>query len=181
MAHVRPGVTSGLAFDGFSHDSEDLGAQAELVPCSSGVAEVPLPVQTAPDWGAVAGADGILKATATVRPPVARVWDPPVWWEALSREENLPKAVREISATDLEGLGLCSFTPSRDPSWMRGRRGKKALAWFDPALTGPQIATAERLLFRMLDNQYGPPGPGGALVRPNFVCELPLSLKGVPF
>ena len=112
---------------------------------------------------------------------VDRVWDPPTWWEALSRIENLPKAIREISSADLEGLGLKPFTPSQQPAWMAGRPGRKPTAWFDPSLTNGSVTVADRLLFRILNSQYGYPHRDGHLERPNFVPTRPEPLKGVPF
>ena len=132
------------------------------------------------EWGAEAGADGVLKALPSSKTLLQRLWDPPVYWEALSRQENLPRAVVKMRDHDFRALGLVPFTPSRQPTWMVGRRGPKATAWYDPQMLGVRPDLAERLLFRILDNQYGIVGREGDLVRPNFVPELPLS-RYVPF
>jgi len=132
------------------------------------------------DWGAEAGLDGVLRTLPSTKSLLGRIWDPPVWWEALSKRENLPRAIEQMSDQDFRSLGLVPFTPSRDPSWMSGRRGPKAKAWYDPAMLGVRPDIAERLLFRILDNQYGFPRSHGGMDRPNFVPTLPKRLK-VPF
>lgn len=152
---------------------------AQCLPAGE-VARASLLLEADVDWGAEAGADGTLVALPSVKPMLRRVWDPPVHWEALSRDENLPRALVRLSHSDLRALGLVPFTPSRHPAWMVGRRGPKATAWYDPSMLGVRPDVAERLLFRILDNQYGVPGPEGGLVRPRFVPDLPPSMR-VPF
>ena len=152
-----------------------------MLPCFDAAAGTRASTVVAPSWGVRIGPDGSPSVAPDGRSLVDRVWDPPTWWEALSRIENLPKAIREISSADLEGLGLKPFTPSQQPAWMAGRPGRKPTAWFDPSLTNGSVTVADRLLFRILNSQYGYPHRDGHLERPNFVPTRPEPLKGVPF
>jgi len=109
---------------------------------------------------------------------VARVWDPISAWGRLVANELRPALVKQLDEEALTGMGLVPFKPLRKPSWAKSK-GRPPMAYRVPELL--DVEAADRVLFEILDRQYGPRQADGSLERPRFCREIPVSFSDLPF
>jgi len=126
--------------------------------------------------------DAPLEAAPQMGTVIERVWNPPVYWQLLSAQRSLPKAVRETLLELPRRRGLCGVRATRWATWQERFRavqgGARPIVYHDPS-TSPQDALA--LFYEIVDHQYGPV-VDGRLFRPNACAQVPsMRWKDVPF
>lgn len=109
---------------------------------------------------------------------LSRVWDPISEWERVVANEWRPALVKQLDEEALTRMGLEPFKPVRKPWWAKSK-GRPPMAYRVPELL--DVDAADRVLFEILDRQYGPRQADGSLKRPRFCREIPLSFSDLPF
>lgn len=109
---------------------------------------------------------------------LSRVWDPISEWERVVANEWRPALVKQLDEEALTRMGLEPFKPVRKPWWAKSK-GRPPMAYRVPELL--DVDAADRVLFEILDRQYGPRQADGSLERPRFCREIPLSFSDLPF